>query len=148
MTRALNAVKHNMSKTKPYSAWEHIKQRCFNKNDARYKNYGNRGITVCDRWKNSFENFWEDMGSEYKEGLTLDRINNDGNYCKENCRWTTQKQQSNNRTNNRFISYKNQKKTLSEWTSFLNINYTTLHMRLKRGWSLERALKKLPQRKD
>jgi hypothetical protein len=87
---------HKMSLTRPWFCWAHIKQRCLNKNNKSYKNYGGRGIKVCDRWLN-FESFWEDMKDGYKDNLTIDRIDNDGNYCKENCRWITHKEQQKNK---------------------------------------------------
>ena len=85
-----------MTGTKPYGVWNGMLQRCGNKKNSRYKDWGGRGIKVCDRWKR-FDEFWEDMKEGYKEGLTLDRIDNNGFYCKENCKWSTQKEQMNNK---------------------------------------------------
>lgn len=86
---------HGMSKTATWNIWQHMKNRCNNPKDASYSGYGGRGIYVCERWM-TFANFLEDMG-EKPEGLSLDRKNNDGPYCKENCRWATPKEQANNR---------------------------------------------------
>ena len=90
----LRNTTHNKSKLPVYPVWKAMKQRCLNKNDRSFKNYGGRGITVCRRWL-KFENFYEDMGDS-KKALSLDRINNDGNYEPTNCRWATRKQQAGN----------------------------------------------------
>lgn len=91
-------VKHGMASTSEYKAWKSMKRRCLNPKTKFFEHYGGRGITVCDRWLESFENFLEDMGQKPSPELTLDRINNDGNYEPENCRWATWVQQNNNRS--------------------------------------------------
>lgn len=83
-----------------YSAWQGIKSRCYNINNSRYKDYGGRGIIVCDRWLNNFSNFLEDLGKKPGNEYSLERINNDGNYCLENCKWATKKEQNNNKRDN------------------------------------------------
>lgn len=88
-------ITKEIKKKKLHCAWSHIKSKCSNRNDKAYKNYGGRGITYEDRWTN-FKNFYEDMQGSYREGLTLERINNDGNYTKGNCRWATRKEQMRN----------------------------------------------------
>ena len=95
-----HAVRHGMRSTSTYSSWANILQRCTNQNSQAYERYGGRGITVCDRWRNSFENFYADMG-ERPEGTSIDRINNDSNYEPGNCRWATSTEQNNNRRERR-----------------------------------------------
>ena len=131
--------KHKMSKTKFYNIWAMMKQRCQSINHPNYKRYGKRGICVCDSWQD-FDSFKKDMYPTYKEGLMLERINNDGNYESNNCRWTTRKEQSNNRRNNHFIEYKGIRDTLVNWAEFLKIKYSTLSMRINTyKWTTEKS---------
>ena len=125
-----------MRYTKTYKVWERMKLRCYNKNRDRYKNYGGRGIKVCDRWKNSFENFYKDMGDKPEE-MTLDRIDNNGDYTPENCRWATHEQQVNNKTDSNYIEINGKKLTVTQWAKKLKVNPKTLFSRLNRGWSKE-----------
>ena len=90
-----SGFKHGMARTRVYRSWADMRQRCLNKSNTNYKYYGGRGITICQEWINSFINFYKDMG-ERPKGKSIDRINNDGNYCKENCKWSTPKEQMNN----------------------------------------------------
>ena len=106
-----------------------MKQRCLNENRPDFPNYGGRGITICDEWKNSFERFRDDMLSSYEAGLTLERIDVNGNYCKENCRWATRKEQVNNTRRSRHITHEGVTKTLTQWSEFLGIKKSTLSMR-------------------
>ena len=138
--KLLNNLKHNMVYTRQYSAWEHIKQRCNNKKCRSYKNYGGRGITYDPKWE-TFEGFWEDMKDGYKDNLTIDRIDNDGNYCKENCRWITHKQQQRNKTDNHFITINGENRTVSEWEEKMGFNRNTIYSRINLcGWSEEKAV--------
>jgi len=115
--------------------------RCYRKKDKCFHLYGGRGIKVCERWKNSFAAFYEDMGPRpFKH--SIDRINNDGNYEPSNCRWVKNIIQSNNRRSNRLISYNGKTQTISEWSRDLNINKSVIKNRLDRGDSIEFALSK------
>ena len=95
-----NNFKHGMNGIKTHISWKSMKNRCLNPNATGYKDYGGRGIKICDEWLNNFINFFKDMG-ERPNGKTLDRKNNDGNYCKSNCRWADKFEQANNKRNNR-----------------------------------------------
>lgn len=134
-------TKHGHHGERLYRIWDKMKQRCFNKNSEVYEYYGSRGITVCDEWRDSFQVFYDwAMESGYEEGLSIDRIDNDGNYEPSNCRWATQKQQNNNKRNNVILTYKTDSFTVQEWSEKLNIPYSTLLSRLKLGWTVEKAL--------
>ncbi len=132
-----------------YWVWSDIKTRCYNKNSVRYKDYGGRGIKICDEWLD-FQNFYEwAMTNGYKEEmlpsgrnrLTIDRIDVNGNYCPENCRWVTQKEQTNNTRVNHYLEFNGKKQTLSEWGEEVGISVSTLAQRINHlGWSIERAL--------
>ena len=117
--------------TKEYRTWCAMKDRCSNPQTPCYKNYGSRGITVCDRWM-KFENFLEDMG-ERPAGTTLDRINNNGNYEPGNCRWATMKEQNRNRGNNRLITVNGETRCISEWAEKCGVSDTLIGARLRRG---------------
>ena len=120
--------KHGMSSSKTYIAWKHMVMRCYNKNDKGFCNYGGRGIQVCDRWRN-FENFYADMGIAPK-GLSLDRIDNNGNYEPPNCRWITMAQQNRNSRHNKNIIYNGQKKCIAEWAKTFEVNYQLFRRRI------------------
>lgn len=131
---------HNQRHTKLYETWKKMKDRCANPNATQYNNYGGRGITVCDEWKNDFQPFYNwAMDNGYQEGLTIDRIDNDGNYCPQNCRWISLKEQQRNKSSNRVIFYKGEKHCLSEWCELLNLKYSTISGRLRKNWSIEQA---------
>ncbi|EQK46950.1 hypothetical protein LPC27_03930 [Paraclostridium bifermentans] len=124
-----------------YNTWLNIKQRCNNPKNPRYKNYGGRGIEVCEEWANNFISFknWA-IKNNYNDNLTIDRVDVNGNYEPSNCRWISNKTQQNNRTNNRIIEFNGERKTLKEWSETLNIKYNTLQKRLNKGWAIEVAL--------
>ena len=132
--------KHGMIHSKVYKSWAHMKERCLNPKAKDYKNYGGRGIAVCEEWQ-KFELFYEwAMANGYRDGLTIERKDNNGNYEPGNCKWADVVAQNNNKRNNRMIAYQGKKMNLSQWAGVLQIKYKTLHGRLACGWSVERAL--------
>jgi hypothetical protein len=131
---------HHKSRTKDHNRWWGMITRCYNKNRDTYKEYGGRGIIVCEEWKQSFDKFIEDMGYPPTEKHTLERIDNNGNYCKENCTWSTMKEQARNRRNSIKIEYNGDCLSLPEWCEKLNLNYKLIGARLLKGWSFERAI--------
>ena len=136
-----SGTKHGMSTTRIYKIWKIMKKRCSNKNTLCYKNYGERGIKVCDDWINSFENFNNDMNEGYSDKLTIDRIDNNKGYSKENCRWATMKEQNNNRSNNRLLTFNGKTQTMSQWADETGINKGTISSRINRdGLSVGDAL--------
>lgn len=132
--------RHFRTYTPEFRTWNGMKQRCNNPNNTRYYMWGARGIKVCDRWQERFENFLEDMGERPSDKHTLDRIDNNGDYCKENCRWATNSQQCMNRRSNFMVTYKGLTKPLKMWTDELNLVYSTTMQRIKKlKWTTERA---------
>lgn len=135
-------VKHGCEKTKLYNVWHNMKSRCYNPTSAPFKDYGGRGITVCEEWRNDFIPFrdWS-FSNGYAEGLSLDRIDNDGPYSPENCRWVSMKEQCNNRRNNHFLNYNGETHTLASWAELKGMSPATLRRRIfVHGWSIEKAL--------
>ncbi len=132
------AKHHGMSKLCTYRVWADMKKRCSNENCPSYERYGKRGIFVCERWKN-FENFIADMG-ERPDGLTLERIDNNGPYSPENCRWATPKEQAGNKRNNVYLELHGKKQLLEAWADELGVNPCMLRRRQLSGWSDERAI--------
>ena len=118
-----------------------MKQRCYNSKMPNFKYYGARGIAVCDEWRNDSQSFYEwAILNGYKEELTLDRIDNSGNYEPSNCRWVTAKEQSNHRSNNIILSFNGENHTISEWSEITGIKQHVIRNRLIRGWSIENVL--------
>lgn len=136
---------HGMSHTITWNSWMGAKDRCFRKTHVAFNYYGGAGISMCDKWKNSFEAFYADMG-ERPKGTTLDRIDNSKGYEPGNCRWANQKIQSNNSGWPRFITFRGETKNLSEWAVGLGMNINSVRLRIvKMGWPIERALTELPK---
>jgi hypothetical protein len=138
-----NNTKHGMSRTKIYKQWHDIKERCFNKRMKAYKNYGGRGITICAEWKSNFQTFYDwTIQNGYKQGLSIDRINNNGNYEPCNCKWSTRKEQGANRRTNRIYTVDGYTDILFNLCKKYNIHMDTVRFRLGKGMSIELALKK------
>lgn len=121
--------KHGRCCTGEYDSWRDIKKRCLNIKSKGYPSWGGRGIKVCKEWLD-FRNFYKDMGRRPK-GKSIDRIDNNGDYCKENCRWATKKEQCNNTRRNVFIYYKGRKRTIAQWSRYMGVNYKNLWRMIK-----------------
>lgn len=129
------------SKSFLYSTWSGMRQRCNNPNSASYSRYGGRGISVCDEWDKdffAFERWAKENGA--KKGLTIDRIDNDGNYCPENCRWVDLFTQANNKNSNRVLEYNGESHTIMEWSRIIGCNESKIRHRLNRGKTIGQAL--------
>lgn len=132
---------HNKSFTKEYGTWSRIKRRCYNPNDAMYQYYGARGITVCNKWLNSFNSFLSDVGEAPTKSHSIERIDSNKGYKPSNCRWATNKEQANNKRNNILLEYRGKIKTLPQWCEELRLPKQTIWARVKAyGWSHHKAL--------
>jgi hypothetical protein len=139
---------HGLSKSHLYGTLNRMYSRCYDQSNRDYKYYGIRGIKLCDEWnkdvvgkKHSMENFYKwAMKNGYKKGLTIDRKNNNGNYEPLNCRWATMQTQSNNRRNNHFVYFKNERLTISQLARKYHVNRDLLKGRLQRNWDVEKAI--------
>lgn len=133
-------IKHGEFGIRLYRIWNHLKSRCLNENNPDYIDWGGRGISVCDDWL-EYENFakWA-RSNGYSDSLTIDRIDNSGNYEPSNCWWATPKQQANNTRRNRLIEYRGTIMTLQQWSEKLDIKRETIAYRLNKGWDIEKAL--------
>lgn len=137
---------HGFTKTRLYRIWSGMKTRCYNKNSDRYTDYGGRGITICPEWlgEHGFENFYDwSLLNGYKNGLSIDRIDNDKGYSPDNCRWATDKMQANNRRSSRIIDFRGESHTSMEWSEITGIDRSVIENRIDvLGWSVEKALTK------
>lgn len=140
---SVGAIKrtHGQSKTRLYRIWNKMKQRCYNPNMDDYNDYGARGITVCDEWINDYMAFsrWA-YENGYNDTLTLDRVDVNGIYCPDNCRWATRKEQANNKRVTRYLTFNGVTKSVSEWSDMVGIHSKTILKRINLGWTTERAL--------
>lgn len=130
---------HGRAKTRLYAAWKAMRQRCYDKDHPGYHNYGGRGIRVCERWQ-SFENFAEDMGPSFRPGLSLDRIDVNGDYEPGNCRWATRQEQANNTRANRTVVIHGEILTIAQAARRIGIRPNVVHKRIHNGWSVYDAL--------
>lgn len=133
--------RHGASKTRLYRIWQNMKTRCYNSKNRFFEFYGKKGIAMCSDWLNSFQAFYDwAMSHSYADDLTIDRIDGNGDYCPENCRWVAMSEQAKNRKSNRIIEFRGEKKTVAEWAKVFGINDETLRSRLKKGLDVETAL--------
>lgn len=132
---------HGLSNTRLHEIWKSMRQRCNNPKNPSYPNYGGRGIAICPEW-DDFKLFFDwAILHGYKDGLQIDRIDNDGDYCPENCRWADEKTQSNNRRSNTWLECRGERHTVAEWSDLTGIKQSTILVRMmKYGWSVEQAL--------
>lgn len=139
-------ITHNLSKTRLYNIYNGMKSRCQNTNNPRYKDYGERGIKICPEWLENFMNFYNwAINNGYSDHLTIDRIDNNGDYEPKNCRWVDYIRQNNNRRNSHIIKYNGISHTLAEWAKIYNLDASLILYRLNRGWSIEKAFTTNPE---
>jgi len=134
-------ISHGLSRTPEYKAWKRMRCRCNNPGAHNYKDYGGRGITVCDRW-DSFENFLSDMGPRPSAWHSVERNQNDGDYEPGNCVWATKTEQARNRRSSRFLEIDGVRLTLAGWAERFGQSVHKVHKRLKRGWTITEALER------
>lgn len=142
----MTRLRHGMARSRIYNVWSSMIARCRNPNVAAFKNYGGRGISVCDEWL-TFDKFLRDMG-EPRQGMTLDRIDNDGPYSLANCRWAPRVDQARNTRRNRLLSHRGETLTLTEWAERYGLKPATVWARLAKDWTVTAALETplVPQR--
>lgn len=135
--------KHGLSYSPQYFIWQAMKRRCFNKNDKSYKNYGARGITICRQWL-SFSNFYKDFGVTYKKGLSIERIDNNGNYEPNNCKWIPTPEQGKNRRTVKLFTYQGATHNVSEWERKLSLKPDFINSKLRKGLAFSHIIKLRP----
>lgn len=148
-TRGKANITHGKSGTRLHEIWRNMKRRCYNPNSTGYEKYGGKGVSICNEWIDNFQSFYDwSMNNGYNDSLTIDRIDNDGDYSPENCRWVTMKVQSNNKGSNRIIEINGESKTLKQWSDFSGIKSVTIQRRMQLGWKNEDLLKPVRKHKD
>lgn len=130
---------HGMTDSPTWKTWKSMRDRCCDYRHKDYSNYGGRGISICDRWRESFQDFLSDMG-ERPESMSIERIDNDGNYEPSNCCWANNEQQGRNRRTNRVLTLDGRSMCMKDWSLETGISDQTIHHRLKAGWTVKRAL--------
>jgi hypothetical protein len=130
---------HGLSKTLSYKSWAAARDRCYNPKNPKFKNYGARGIRLCDHW-HDFENFYRDMGDRPSTKYSINRINNDGDYCKENCEWAESKKQSRNKTTTRYLIINNEKIDIKTASELYGVAMSTIRYRISHGWNDHQAV--------
>lgn len=132
---------HGQRNTRLYRIWSGMKSRCCNTNNSHYKNYGGRGVRICEEWLHNFVNFYDwALKNGYSDDLSIDRINNNGNYEPSNCRWVDPVVQGNNRRTNQILEFDGERKTVKEWSDEIGMPDQTIYKRLEAGWSVEEIL--------
>lgn len=139
------ATKHGLSNTSEYVIWTNIKDRCYRHKNPHFQNYGGRGICMSESWINSFENFLKDMGKRPSNKHSIERKDNNGNYCKENCSWVTRVEQCNNRRSNRLVTVNGETMNVKQLSDKYGLSCGMIRARIKRGWPNERLVE--PQKK-
>ena len=132
--------KHGMGGTPEHKTWHRIVSRCTKASDPSYAHYGGRGIKVCERWLESFDAFYNDMGARPSPSHSIDRINTNGDYEPGNCRWATASIQANNRRDNIFLTFRGRRMSAAQWAEEIGVPHHVVYHRLKQGWSTERTL--------
>jgi len=132
---------HGMSSKPEYKTWVRMKTRCYNKKEKNYSDYGGRGIKICKRWRESFDNFYVDMGEMPQGKSSIDRIDNNGDYTPDNCRWADNYEQARNKRSVPMIEYSGENRCLAEWSEITGIKKSTIHMRINTyKWTIGRSL--------
>lgn len=146
-TFSCGCLMNGKSYTRLYQLWKGMKNRCYTKSETAYKHYGGRGIKICDEWKNDFQAFHDwSMENGYSDELSIDRIDVNGDYEPSNCRWSTKKEQANNTRRNHILNFNGHSKSIAEWAETTGIKQNTILYRLRRKWSVERALTEVVKR--